>query len=101
MTRLLSIGVDAGLTKYEAKLMRELDNLSDKQKLVLLHGYVTGKDTGYDVLPAIAWKESGFGKKVINSKDGYSGSFGVYKYIFSISLCPLDRRSSTTTIIPS
>lgn len=69
----------AGLTKYEAKLMRELDNLTDKQKLVLLHGYVTGQDTGYDVLPAIAWKESGFGKKVINSKDGYSGSFGVYQ----------------------
>lgn len=59
--------------------LKELNKLSNEQKEVMLTAYARGKASGYDLLlPAIAWKESYFGKYNINVGDGKYGSYGPY-----------------------
>lgn len=63
------------ITKY----YRNLKRLNDDQLKIMLFSYKVGLeyDLGY-ALTAIAWKESNFGKYLINISDGKEGSYGVY-----------------------
>lgn len=70
-----SFGFKATVKQY----LKELENLNASQKEVMMKAYVAGTTSGYGMLvPAIAWKESFFGKYMINVHDGKYGSFGPY-----------------------
>ena len=59
--------------------LNDLKNLSTEQRSIMMSAYTKGKAEGYDLLlPAIAWKESYFGKYPINVADGKYGSYGPY-----------------------
>lgn len=63
-------------------LLQELEGINEKQKEILINSLKYGKE--YDLsltLAAIAWQESGFGKRVKNSKDGKYGSFCTYQIL--------------------
>jgi len=64
-------------------LEKELQNLSYKQKQVLIKTLYKGKEFNYGwTLAAIAWQESKFGKYLINLQDPSCGVFHVMpKYI--------------------
>lgn len=59
--------------------VKQLNNLTQKQKDIMISSYIYGmkKNIGYE-LATIAWKESGFGLYPVNINDGKHGSFGVY-----------------------
>lgn len=58
---------------------KQLNNLSKEQMKIMLYSYEVGEpyDLGFS-LAAIAWKESVFGKYLMNLSDGKSGAYGVY-----------------------
>lgn len=59
---------------------KELNNLTDNQKDVLVSALTNGKDYNLSyTLAAIAWKESMFGIRKENHKDGIKGSYGNYQ----------------------
>ena len=67
--------------------LQELKSLSDTQSAFLVASYVAGKehDLGY-TLASIVWKESSFGKFLINKKDGKYGSFGLAQILLQTAL---------------
>ncbi len=67
-------------TLFAGRYQTELNNLDIHQKNVLTSALKVGKD--YDLsytLAAIAWRESLFGLKKTNHKDGIKGSYGTYQ----------------------
>lgn len=58
---------------------QRLEQLSNEQIKVMIYSYQVGVEynLGYS-LAAIAWKESDFGRYLLNLSDGKYGSFGVY-----------------------
>lgn len=67
--------------------MKELDQLDDSQKIIMLKAYIAGQpyDLGYSMV-VIAWKESRFGKYMMNLSDGKHGSYGVYHILLDYSM---------------
>lgn len=74
--------------------MKELDQLDDNQRDVMIKAYLAGEpdNLGYSMV-VIAWKESRFGKYMMNLSDGKHGSFGVYHILLDYSLI----RNNVTT----
>lgn len=62
-----------------ARYYRQLKRLNEDQIKIMLFSYKVGLeyDLGY-ALTAVAWKESNFGKYLINISDGKEGAYGVY-----------------------
>lgn len=67
--------------------VKQLENLTKEQKKIMLYSYRVGEpeDLGYS-LAAIAWKESMFGKYMLNLADGRLGSFGVYHILLEYAI---------------
>lgn len=67
--------------------VKQLENLTKDQKRIMLYSYKVGEpeDLGYS-LAAIAWKESMFGKYMMNLADGKMGSYGVYHILLEYSI---------------
>lgn len=65
----------------------ELRGLSDTQSAFLVAAYIQGKkyDLAY-TLTSIVWKESSFGKFLINKRDGKYGSFGLAQILLQTAL---------------
>lgn len=61
------------------KYMKDLENLSPEQRDVLYSTWLIGskENLGY-TLATIAWKESNFGKWMLNLSDGKYGSYGIF-----------------------
>lgn len=73
--------------EYDKKYLKELEELTTEQKEVLYIAYSTGAEEGYGLtLAAIAWKESQFGKYMLNVTDGKYGSYGPYHVLLDYSL---------------
>ena len=67
---------------------KDLYNLNNNQKEVMLRAYIQGAEYDYGyTLTAIAWTESNFGKFKMNVNDGdvykYKGSYGVYHILLN------------------
>lgn len=63
-------------------LTQELESLTKSQYEEMIRSLKDGKDHDLSLtLAAIAWQESRFGKKVINTKDGKHGSFCKYQIL--------------------
>lgn len=77
------LGKEAIIQKY----MQELDELNDSQKEIMYRAYLAGEpyDLGYSMV-VIAWKESRFGKYMLNLSDGKHGSYGVYHILLDYSM---------------
>lgn len=72
--------------KIVSEYLEELNNLDYDQRVFLMEAVAYGKSVGFEnTLPAIAWRESGFNKNVINLSDGsktkYPGSYGPYQIL--------------------
>ena len=76
---LLLLPVFLHSVEYDKKYLKELEKLTTEQKEVLYLAYSAGAEKGYGLtLAAIAWKESQFGKFMLNITDGKYGSYGPY-----------------------
>lgn len=67
--------------------LRELRGLTDTQSAFLVASYIEGKknDLGF-TLASIVWKESSFGRCLINKRDGKYGSFGLAQILLQTAL---------------
>lgn len=66
---------------------RQLKRLDKDQLEIMLYSYKVGAthDLGY-ALAAIAWKESNYGKYLMNIFDGNLGSYGVYHILLETAI---------------
>ena len=66
---------------------KQLNKLTPEQYKIMLYSYEVGNkyDLGYSLM-AIAWKESNFGKYLINVTDGKMGSYGVYHILLEYAV---------------
>lgn len=80
----LGNGLDQNLIN---RYYKQLERLDTKQLKIMIFSYQMGKehDLGYS-LAAIAWKESNFGKFLINLQDGEMGSYGVYHILLQYAV---------------
>lgn len=84
---LLLIPVFLHSVEYDKKYLKELEKLTTEQKEVLYLAYSAGAEKGYGLtLAAIAWKESQFGKYMLNITDGKYGSYGPYHVLLEYTL---------------
>lgn len=84
---LLLLPVFLHSVEYDKKYLKELEKLTTEQKEVLYLAYSTGAEKGYGLtLAAIAWKESQFGKFMLNITDGKYGSYGPYHVLLDYVL---------------
>ena len=69
------------------KYYKQLKRLTPEQTKIMLYSYEVGSkyDLGYS-LAAIAWKESKFGKYLMNVTDGKLGSYGVYHILLEYAI---------------
>ena len=84
---LLLLPVFLHSVEYDKKYLEELEKLTTEQKEVLYLAYSAGAEKGYGLtLAAIAWKESRFGKYMLNVTDGKYGSYGPYHVLLEYTL---------------
>ena len=84
---LLLLPVFLHSVEYDKKYLKELEKLTTEQKEVLYLAYSAGAEKGYGLtLAAIAWKESRFGKYMLNVTDGKYGSYGPYHVLLDYVL---------------
>lgn len=68
------------------RYVRYLETMSQEQKMLLAASYRSGARKGLGITQAaIVWKESGFGKILINESDGLLGSFGLGQILLTTS----------------
>lgn len=74
-------------SEYSNIYLEELERLDQKQKEILYLAYSNGAEKGLGLtLAAIAWKESQFGKFMLNVTDGKYGSYGPYHVVLDYAL---------------
>lgn len=84
---LLLLPVFLHSVEYDKKYLEELEKLTTEQKEVLYLAYSAGAEKGYGLtLAAIAWKESQFGKYMLNVTDGKNGSYGPYHVLLDYAI---------------
>ena len=84
---LLLLPVFLHSVEYDKKYLEELEKLTTEQKEVLYLAYSAGAEKGYGLtLAAIAWKESQFGKYMLNITDGKYGSYGPYHVLLDYAI---------------
>lgn len=71
----------------ESLYLKELNSMSQAQASFLVASYYAGDkiDMGL-TLAGIVWKESNFGKYIVNSKDGKYGSFGLAQILLQTAM---------------
>lgn len=66
---------------------RLFGKLSVEQKMIFIASYKSGAKEGLGITQAaIVWKESTYGKHLINDKDGQFGSFGIGQILLTTSM---------------
>jgi hypothetical protein len=84
---LLLLPVFLHSVEYDMKYLKELEKLTTEQKEVLYLAYSAGAEKGYGLtLAAIAWKESQFGKFMLNITDGRHGSYGPFHVLLDYAI---------------
>lgn len=66
---------------------KTLERLTTEQYITLVQAYKKGCEQGMGLLlTAIVWKESSFGRRMVNSRDGKNGSFGVAQILLDTAM---------------
>lgn len=75
--------------------VKELDKMSQTQVSFLVASYYAGEEINMGLtLAGIVWKESNFGKYIVNSADGKYGSFGLAQILLQTSMSRHNVKSS-------
>lgn len=82
----LVVTISYGSDKLSSYI-KELDKMSETQASYLVASYYAGDKIGMGLsLAGIVWKESNFGKYIVNSKDGKYGSFGLAQILLTTAM---------------
>lgn len=86
----LCVSFVLGKSDYQKQVeyySRLFGKLSLEQKMIFIASYKSGAKEGLAITQsAIVWKESTFGKHLINDKDGQFGSFGIGQILLTTSM---------------
>lgn len=82
----LSLNLAYGTNKIR-QYARSLEKLSTEQYITLVLAYRKGAELGMGLLlTAIVWKESSFGIRTVNTRDGKNGSFGIAQILLDTAV---------------